>query len=331
MTKKQKSLVAILAVVAVVSVGIIIGGMYFLNSKPLLDPDDTWVAPDVKPEEDGVITVLVSGIDSDSTRSQALTDVNLLVCYSIADQSVKILQIPRDTYINDKFPTGKFNAVYSTYRPDGKQGVAAMAQVIEDCFKIQVDHYILVTMDGFKNAVDAVDGVEVDVPMAMELNGTSIKAGRQLLDGEHAIVLVRTRNTFSAGDIGRIQVSQRLFLAELAKKLQGLSAAEMSSVAAKVYEHISSDMSVNEILEYGGALKEISFSNMEICLLPGEATMRADLSVYSMHKEAVAALLNLKFRFGEDPVPAEDLAIIELRNTTDIYDDEADSFEDLLN
>ena len=66
--------------------------------------------------------------------------------------------------------------------------------------------------------------------------------------------------------------------------------------------------------------------------VPGEGcTAYKGQSVWSVHLEPLAELLNENFRPFDDPVPAEELNLVELQNTTDYYDDNKSTVGDILN
>jgi LCP family protein required for cell wall assembly len=101
-------------------------------------------------------------------------------------------------------------------------GAACTIRTVEQLTGIRVSHYLVVDFTGFKRMVNAVDGVQVCVPVAMRdpQAHLDLPAGRQVLDGEQALGYVRSRHAVGNGsDTERIE-RQQSFLASLVHKMQ---------------------------------------------------------------------------------------------------------------
>lgn len=282
--------------------------------------------------QEKTINFLVTGIDYTQTDASAgtargkLTDVIMVVQLNLSDDTVSVLQIPRDTWVGTNVSsTGKINAVY------GKSGLEGLAQVIYDQLSIPLDHYVNINMDGFINVVDAVGGVEINVQESFTLEGVTFRPGLQTLNGLQAEKFVRERYHRSGGDIGRIN-AQRQFLAAMFKKFKNLSMSETTRLVPILMNEVTTDLNVGTVLDLVGDVLKISTDDIAFYTLPGEgATASNGQSVWSVHKEVAAELLNENFRPFSDAVPAANLRIQELRNSTDYYDDNGSTVTDLLN
>ena len=77
-----------------------------------------------------------------------------------------------------------------------------------DAHRSAIDRYAITTFEGFEQAIDAIGGVEMDVPYDLQYSDPyqdleiDIKAGERVLDGEHALQFVRFRSGYATGDIG---------------------------------------------------------------------------------------------------------------------------------
>ena len=163
---------------------------------------DAFLKRDIK------MNVAVFGVDKDGTR----TDVIFVAHYDSAQKSINLVSLPRDTRVSicDEVrenlnkegrsynQVAKLNAVHSY---SGKEmGPKNAVLQIEDLLGIKIDHYVKVDLEGFREIVDAVGGVDVDVPQDMhwDMRDTGdplidLKKGMQHLDGEKAEQLVRFR------------------------------------------------------------------------------------------------------------------------------------------
>ncbi len=110
------------------------------------------------------------------------------------------LSIPRDTYAEiPGHETTKINAAYSF------GGAALQIKTIEQFLNLQIDHVAIVDFTGFEDLIDAVGGVEVDLPhkLCADIAGGSgggqggvtlhLKKGENTLDGEKALAYSRIR------------------------------------------------------------------------------------------------------------------------------------------
>ncbi len=276
------------------------------------------------------LNILVCGIDNDQNdeaHRQNMTDVIMLVNIDLENKTAAILQIPRDTYIGDVTATGKINAVYNNFETDGAR-INALAGQLNRMFALPVDNYVTITMEGFRKAVDAIGGVEVNLESEMVFNlrdpnevivrTITLPAGKNLLDGELADLFVRYRDYVRA-DLDRMNV-QRVFLAALMNQLTSLPVGELLGAVKAVYPYLGTDFSLAQLA--GLALKARSFSPDSILALraPGEPTMTGGQSVFTLHRQALADMLNASMRPHMDAVPAQQLDVIELQNTTDLLD-----------
>lgn len=259
--------------------------------------------------KDKSVNFLVVGLD----ESESLTDVIMIVNYDIEQNKVSILQIPRDSFIGDDYITGKINSVYG-HAPVGQTKIGALIQVVNEQFKLPIDHYVTVTLEGFRNAVDDMGGVEIDLPQAIYyLPGKTLQPGLQTLDGEKAEWFIRYRAGYTTGDIGRME-ARALFIKALAQKASKLSVTSAVSLATTMYSEVTTDLSLKEILAYVNLAMGMDFDNIYTEIVPGNGVMHNSFAVYGIDAEETADILNEHFRPYSDKVDAEDLEIAEVIN-----------------
>jgi LCP family protein required for cell wall assembly len=218
---------------------------------------EVWPAPD-----NGRVTILLMGIDARDKLQEGAsrTDVLTLVTIDPISKTAAMLSIPRDLYvplpgynesqrINTAYFWGEVNNL-----PGGGPGFAE--KTITDNFGVPVQRYAVIDFEGFKQIVDAVDGVEIDVPQEIvdyayptPDYGTEvlqIPAGRIHMDGELALKYVRTRHGDS--DFGRLQRQQQVMLAIRDKALSIGSIDKVPEVLNAVGDSLATDLTLPEIL-----------------------------------------------------------------------------------
>ncbi|MEU5402185.1 LCP family protein [Streptomyces sp. NPDC005963] len=112
--------------------------------------------------------------------------------------------------------TGRRVKLNAAYAEDGPE---LLVRTIEHNTGLRIDHYAEIGFAGFASIVDAIGGVELDIPKAFKdkKSGADFQAGKQTLDGEQALAFVRTRYAFGEGDLARTK-NQQKFLAALASQ-----------------------------------------------------------------------------------------------------------------
>ena len=113
------------------------------------------------------------------------------------EKEVTLISIPRDTQVDiPGHGTQKINAAYAF------GGASLAVDTVSELAGVPISHYAEIDFDGFKAVVDALGGIEVDVPMEIndDMAGGHVDAGLQTLNGEQALILCRSRHNYD--DIG---------------------------------------------------------------------------------------------------------------------------------
>ncbi|MBQ7097386.1 MAG: LCP family protein [Clostridia bacterium] len=220
---------------------------------------------------DAVHNFVVAGVDESKLRS----DVILLCQLSLSDNSVEILQIPRDTKVNTKRFDKKINSAYGS---NGK--INALIEEIRLLTGIKPEKYVVITFDGFRRLIDAIGGVEVDVPFRMKYNDPKqnlvidLQPGRQVLDGKKAEMFVRFRMNndgtgYADGDIGRIE-KHKVFYKAVAEKLFSVNNVwNIPEILSVVAQSVETDFGADEIEMYLRRIPKFSADRISFYTLPG--------------------------------------------------------------
>ena|GEM_PF-801748 len=295
---------------------------------------------------DKVQYILVAGFD----EGQTLTDIIMVVMFDIEAQKVKVLQIPRDTYVGAAGSAGsandKINALYGQGKrmdycvschkavekkeikngkhticnkevaKDDISGIIYLMQSINNKFGIPIDNYATFTLQGFINSVDAVGGVTVDVKQNAYFEGRTVKAGTQLLKGRDAEVFVRYRG-YATADIGRVE-AQRQMWSGVATKILDMTQLEFTSkILPKIYKEISTSMSIDDMRDLKLKADKIVVEDIEFIMLPGTAKSAPnDVSYYSADADEILKLINEHFMPYGTPITSKSLNINPVNGKT---------------
>ncbi|MGA5896319.1 LCP family protein [Streptomyces venetus] len=113
--------------------------------------------------------------------------------------------------------TGRQTKLNAAYAEDGPE---LLVRTVEANTGLHIDHYVEIGFGGFANIVDAVGGVEMDIPQDIKdtKSGADFKKGKQTLNGEQALAFVRTRYALAGSDLDRTK-NQQKFLSALANQV----------------------------------------------------------------------------------------------------------------
>ncbi|MEV5815161.1 LCP family protein [Streptomyces mutabilis] len=144
------------------------------------------------------------------------------------DNGSTLISLPRDSNVEipsfvgsesgKKYPaTGRQVKLNAAYAEDGPE---LLVRTVEHNTGLYIDHYVEIGFAGFANIVDAVGGVEMDIPQDIKdtKSGADLKKGKQTLNGEEALAFVRTRYSLAASDLDRTK-NQQKFLSALANQV----------------------------------------------------------------------------------------------------------------
>ncbi|MDD4715230.1 MAG: LCP family protein [Oscillospiraceae bacterium] len=215
-------------------------------------------------------TFLICGTDDGNGG----TDTIMVAAYDVDNQKMNVMSIPRDTMVNVSWSTKKINSTYNA------GGLELLQENVAKLIGFPVDFYIRVDLKGFVKLVDAIGGVEFNVPFSMNYDDPSqdlsihIQKGLQKLDGEHAIGVVRWRKNnngtgYTAGDIGRIQ-TQQAFMTAVAK--QSLTVGNLTKVNefAKIFaDYVDTNLKTGNLIWLAQKVSGMSADDMNFFTLPG--------------------------------------------------------------
>ncbi|WAX79687.1 LCP family protein [Streptomyces sp. KMM 9044] len=223
--------------VAVVLVVTTVGTYFWADSKLNREVDLSIVLD--RPEAGEGTNYLIVGSDSragltDEQRKNLRTGsaegkrTDSMMILHTGSNGPTLVSLPRDS--NVEIPTFKGSESGKTYQGTGRQvklnaayaedGPELLVRTVEFNTGLRIDHYVEIGFAGFANIVDAVGGVEMDIPQDIKdtKSGADLKKGRQTLNGEEALAFVRTRYALPGSDLDRTK-NQQKFLSALANQV----------------------------------------------------------------------------------------------------------------
>ncbi len=214
-------------------------------------------ANDTKP-----INILLIGVGGESHPGGTLADSIMIASIDPQTKTISLLSVPRDLYVS--IPGDgkeKINAAHSIGE-SGKTkggGPVLLKQVVTTALDVPIDYFIRIDFDGFKEIIDTIGGITVDVQKAIkdplypdaQMKGYdpfSITAGIHQLDGKTALKYARSRETTS--DFDRARRQQEIIIAIRDKMLSAKVLAnpkKVTDIVTLLGKHILTDMNASDM------------------------------------------------------------------------------------
>jgi len=314
-SKKQRTIITIIAVPIIILVFSIFSSNLFINSidykkelaiQPssdqtnVVETDETESNNEEKKLEFNnlnIINILFLGIDrtlEGDSGADAIyrSDSISLIRIDLNNKQVKVLAIPRDTYtyipIKDKYDKITHAYAYGSVKGNGP---TASIDAINDFIKYsKVNYYFTLDLKPFPDIVDALGGVEIDVEMDMINWCTNLKKGKRILTGKEAYDYIHWRYSAN-GDIDRIERQQKMIKALYEKLSSSEKMLETAKIILKYHDNIKTDLTIKQILALAKFLQEINSSNISYHMIPGTPKNMNKISYWVPYEKETDMLL----------------------------------------
>jgi len=192
-----------------------------------------------------------------------------MVVHVSADQrSVQVVSLPRDSWVN--IPGHGMNKINAAF---GLGGPALMVRTVAANTGLTINDYIEVNFLGFVKVIDALGGVDICLPYAVDdsYSGLHMSAGMHHVDGITALEFARDRHSFATSDLARIEDQQQLLSTmfreaissgTLANPLKFASFLSAATAAVTVDQNLNVSKLADELR--GVSMNEVSFTTVPI-------------------------------------------------------------------
>ena len=236
------------------------------------------------------ISIMIVGIDDSEKRSQgegnSRSDALLVATLNNKDKSIKLVSIPRDSYVY--IPTVGYKDKITHAHAYG--GIDATRETVEGLLNVPIDYYFRVNFDAFIEIVDALGGVTVDVPYEInELDENDkrtvhLMPGTQEVNGREALALARTRHQDS--DVERGKRQQMILEAIASKATSVTSFTKYDKVLAAVGNNMQTDMTFDEMKSLFAYLQN-GMPDIDSLSLKGSDDMSSGIYYYLLQDDSL--------------------------------------------
>ena len=282
---------------------------------------------------EGVYTFLLVGQD---TGGGGNTDTMMLITFDSVNKELYGMSLPRDTMVNVSTSSKRLNAVYNYNKGSNKEtqlekGIAALKKEVGKLTGIVPDFYVVVQWEAVGELVDAIGGVEFDVPFDMDYDDPAqdlhihIKGGNQVLDGEDAMGLIRWRhnNDFSVqyptGDLGRVETQQAFLKAVAEECLDPAIILKAPSLAKIFMDNVTTDLSIGNLLAFAQLAADMDAeTGVHFVTMPNQDARYPGVSMVLPVYSELLEVLNDGFNPYLDKITVNDIQVL-YRNSDGSY------------
>ena len=266
-------------------------------------------------------------------ESGNMTDSIMACRYDPKTQKAYMLSIPRDTFIGNSeanaTTSDKINCVYNI-KKDPMNTVKAVNKVTG----LNLKYYVFVDTKALIEIVDAIGGVDFDVPIDMEYDDTSedntlhinLKKGMQKIDGNKAEQLLRFRHNndgtsypkeYGDNDLGRMHTQRDFIKATLNQTIRANNIFKLNELLDIVNKHVKTNLSVSSVKDYIPYAVNFDTENLQSDMLPNESEKINGIWFVKVIDSEAETLVNDMFFGGtKDTSNGEKYITVELLNGT---------------
>ncbi|MUV37303.1 Transcriptional regulator LytR [Lentibacillus sp. JNUCC-1] len=241
------------------------------------------------------VSILIMGIDISEKRKNdgdPRSDSMMLATLNKEEKSVKLLSMPRDSYVYIPYKDIKTRINHA----HAYGGPKAAMETVEHLLDVPVDYFVTLNFEAFIQVVEDVGGVTIDVPYEIweqdskdRKNAIHLMPGEQKLNGEEALAFARTRKYDN--DIERGKRQQEVIKAVMKQSLSLGSVFKIDDMIESVGENMETNMEfseMNKLLSYG--LKG-GGPDLETFTLHGhDSTGPGGMYLYQLDEEALGVV-----------------------------------------
>jgi len=241
-------------------------------------------------------TFLLVGIDyRGDDYLYGLADVIRLAEVDFDNQQINMVALPRDLLVDipaDRFKVPgpyKINQAYffgtpgmQNYYGEGA-GPEALNEVIEYNFGVSADHYLVVNFQTFVDFVDAIGGIDVNLPEPVYGGSRGdYPAGEQTLSGEQALTLARIRENYS--DEFRVRNQSIIIKAIIQKLMQPAMIIRYPTLIGQFKDAVLTDLPLDQMSSVTLCFRSFDSDNLNNLQVPDELLSQENVFLTSLNE-----------------------------------------------
>lgn len=220
-------------------------------------------------KEEGEYLILLVGVDKNSddqvNTDFTRTDTIMLISANSKTGEMHLLSIPRDSRVKIREKFDKVNHAHAF------GGIELTMQTLRTFLGLDIDYYVQINYQALMNIVDALGGVDYEVPEGIEINKgkVQIKPGLNHLDGNEVMWYLRTRNIYNNGDIGRVNTQQAFVKAMVDEMVKKSKDINIMTFISNYLKYVKTNLPLDAMMDLAGHINKFSSDKMQTHTVPG--------------------------------------------------------------
>ncbi|MBM7643980.1 LCP family protein required for cell wall assembly [Scopulibacillus daqui] len=218
-------------------------------------------------QKSGVFNILLIGSDARKGDSVGHTDSMILVHADLNNHKYNVMSIPRDTrvYVPGEGYTKLTSVQYISQIKHGpKQGIIDTVKAVSNLTGVPINYYAETNYQGLQNMVDAIGGIEMNVPFNVtfthpwykEDKNMTITAGTHQLNGKMATEIVHERDSVPGTDFGRQKMQAQALIAIAKKVMEPANITKLPALADSMSKFlVATNMTTEDMVSIGLGVK----------------------------------------------------------------------------
>ncbi len=266
-----------------------------------------------KVRKDRCYTFLMAASDDGNGNA----DTIMVMTFDVPNKKIGVVSIPRDTVVNTTRKMPKINAAYA-------QGIEVLRSEVSNLVGFPIDFVITVDMEAFVKLVQAVGGVEFDVPIEMYYDDPAqdlsihYMPGMQTLNGQQALEVVRFRKNadgtgYPDSDIGRTRTQQQMLKTLAGKVVSWNNIFKMKEFVDIFSTYVETNLGVRDMLYFANEASKMDVgAALSGATLPGDGTKtyKGYSWCYALYREDALAMLNQNVNPYTEPLTMDDVGFV---------------------
>lgn len=264
-------------------------------------------------------SILLIGTDARLWDDMKHTDTMIIVCYNVQNGAIRMVSVMRDAFVNiPEKGNVRINTV-STY-----SGMEGLIRTLNQNLGLNITEYALVDFAGFRNVIDILGGIDVDITeVEMEYINSSLQEQVNLLipkGGRESAIAANTLTTYgpdthlsglqslayarirkSDSDYKRTERQRTVIMEAAEKAIESVNVVQLSQIASTMLQHVETNMPLTSIIQLGVQVIQNGLDDMEETRVPINDSFTGETrnNVWAMYdvdweanKREVESLLN---------------------------------------
>ena len=271
------------------------------------------------------LRILLLGVSKDIDSE--LTDTIMVASYNPKNQTATLLSIPRDTFIGkNKTSADSYDKINALYQ----KGADKTLKAVNDITGLGIKYYAVIDNQALIDTVDAIGGVDFEVPIKMKYDDPTqdlhidLEPGMQRINGEKAEQLLRFRHnnngsSYSAeygdNDVGRMRTQREFIMETVRQTLQLKNIIKLGELMDIVYKNVDTNIKLSDVKDYLPYAIDFNTENIKTGVLPGEPAMINKLYFFEHNKTQTEKLIQELF-YSTNETTSDESSAKENNTTT---------------